>query len=75
MYRHNDYATMMNTPEESATLKDFGDMLELGGSTITVVPEIQRRKFEKNFWNAAFSSFATLTKSVAVPASLFFREH
>jgi 2-dehydropantoate 2-reductase len=37
-------------------------MLERGGSTITVVPEVQRVKFFKNFWNVAYSSIASLTR-------------
>lgn len=61
-YRHNDYTTTTNTAEEEAILQDFGTMLKDGGSTVTVVPEIQRLKFAKNFWNLAFASFATLTR-------------
>ncbi|KAF8888888.1 ketopantoate reductase PanE/ApbA-domain-containing protein [Infundibulicybe gibba] len=49
VYRHNDYTTTVNTPEED------------GGSTIQIVPEVQRMKFRKNLWNVAFASFATLT--------------
>jgi len=62
VYRHNDYTTTTNTAEEEAPLQDFAAMLEKGGSTVTVVPEIQRVKFAKNFWNLAFASFATLTR-------------
>ena len=36
-------------------------MIEGGGGTVTVVPEIQRTKFAKNFWNITFATFATLT--------------
>lgn len=60
-YRYNDRTTTENTSEEAALLKDLGGILEAGGSTVTIVPEIQRAKFAKNFWNVAFSSFATLT--------------
>ena len=61
MYRDKDYTTTINTPEETTILTDLGGILEAGGTTITIVPEIQRMKFKKNFWNVAFSSIATLT--------------
>jgi hypothetical protein len=64
MYRYNDFTTEKNSPREAAILEDLGSILEAGGSTITIVPEIQRKKFSKNFWNVAFSSFSTLTRSV-----------
>ena len=62
VYRHMDRTTEVNTPEESALLQDFGAILEAGGTTLTIVPEIQRMKFAKNIWNVVFASFATLTK-------------
>ncbi|KAF8960909.1 6-phosphogluconate dehydrogenase [Flammula alnicola] len=62
IYRPGDYTTTVNSPEESSLLKDFGNILETGGTTITIVPEIQRTKFNKNFWNVAFSSLTTLTQ-------------
>jgi hypothetical protein len=65
MYRFNDFTTEQNTPKEAAILEDLGSILEAGGSTITIVPEIQRKKFAKNFWNVGFSSFATLTRSAS----------
>lgn len=61
---------MSNTEEECAILHDFGDMLAAGGSDLTIVPEIQRHKFAKTFWNIAFSSFSTLTNS---PLTAIFR--
>jgi len=67
VYRYKDYTTTTNTPEESQLLQDFGNILETGGSDIRIVPEVQRMKFAKNFWNVAFSSFATLTH-YTVPA-------
>ncbi|KAL1760776.1 ketopantoate reductase PanE/ApbA-domain-containing protein [Schizophyllum commune] len=67
IYRHNDFTTTTNTPAEQALLDDLANMLLKGGSTVTVVPEIQRKKFAKNFWNVGFSSFATLT-GYTVPA-------
>jgi len=65
MYRFNDFTTEENTPNEVAILEDIGRILEAGGGTVTIVPEIQRMKFAKNFWNVGFSSFATLTRSVS----------
>lgn len=70
MYRHGDCLTTSNTEEESAILRDFGGMLEAGGTELTIVPEIQRHKFAKTFWNIAFSSFSTLTNS---PLTAMFR--
>lgn len=61
VYLHMDRTTEENTPDESALLQDFGTILETGGTTLTIVPEIQRMKFAKNFWNVAFASFSTLT--------------
>ena len=55
-----DRTTEANTPEELALLQDFGTMLETGGTTLTIVPEIQRMKFAKNIWNVAIASFSTL---------------
>ncbi|KAF8556622.1 hypothetical protein OG21DRAFT_1459073 [Imleria badia] len=70
MYRHGNHLTTVNTSEESSILRDFGDMLEEGGTELTIVPEIQRHKFAKTFWNIAFSSFSTLTNS---PLTAMFR--
>lgn len=70
MYRHGDHLTTANTEEESAILRDFGSILEAGGTELTIVPEIQRHKFAKTFWNIAFSSFSTLTNS---PLTAMFR--
>lgn len=61
MYRHNDFTTTVNTPRETAILDGIASILSKGGSTVSVVTEIQRKKFSKNFWNVAFSSLATLT--------------
>ncbi|KAG1737465.1 ketopantoate reductase PanE/ApbA-domain-containing protein [Suillus paluster] len=69
MYRHGDHLTTTHSPEEYATLTDFGTMLETGGSEVTIATEIQRKKFAKTFWNVAFSSFSTLTGSS--PTAMF----
>ncbi|KAJ4489961.1 hypothetical protein J3R30DRAFT_3678482 [Lentinula aciculospora] len=61
IYRYNDYTTTTNSLEESDILEGIASILAKGGSTVSVVPEIQRSKFSKNFWNVAFSSLATLT--------------
>ncbi|KAF8153049.1 6-phosphogluconate dehydrogenase [Crassisporium funariophilum] len=61
VYRHKNFTTTINSPEESALLQDFGKILESGGTTLQIVPEIQRMKFAKNFWNVSMSSFSTLT--------------
>ncbi|KAG6865175.1 hypothetical protein C0991_004723 [Blastosporella zonata] len=63
MYRYNDFTTEANTPAEAAVLEDIGAILTAGGSEVAIVPEVQRKKFSKNFWNVAFSSFSTLTGS------------
>ncbi|KAF8842848.1 6-phosphogluconate dehydrogenase C-terminal domain-like protein [Paxillus ammoniavirescens] len=70
MYRHGNHLATSNTAEESVTLDDFGAMLKAGGTELTIVPEIQRHKFAKTFWNIAFSSFSTLTNS---PLTAIFR--
>ncbi|PPR00951.1 hypothetical protein CVT24_000258 [Panaeolus cyanescens] len=62
VYRHNDRLTSTNTPEELELLNGFSKLIESGGSTVAIVPEIQRVKFAKNFWNVAFSGMATLTQ-------------
>lgn len=65
MYRFDDFTTEQNSPGEAAILEDIGSILTAGGGEVTIVPEIQRKKFAKNFWNVAFSSFSTLTRSVS----------
>ncbi|RDB23726.1 hypothetical protein Hypma_009443 [Hypsizygus marmoreus] len=67
VYRHNDFTAETNTPAEAALLEDVGSILRAGGSTITIVPEVQRMKFSKNLWNVSFSSLAALT-SYRLPA-------
>jgi len=61
VYRHCDYLTSCNKPEEQVLLDDIAEVFLRGGSIVEVVPEIQRMKFTKNFWNVAFASYATLT--------------
>ncbi|KDQ50201.1 hypothetical protein JAAARDRAFT_142356 [Jaapia argillacea MUCL 33604] len=62
IYRPENYTATSNTPEEQSTLDEFESLLHDGGGTVIVVPEVQRLKFSKNFWNVAFSSLATLTR-------------
>lgn len=54
--------SMTNTPAEEAILKEFADILVAGGSEVTVVPEIQRHKFSKNFWNCVLGATAALVR-------------
>ncbi|KAF5372981.1 hypothetical protein D9758_001785 [Tetrapyrgos nigripes] len=61
IYRPGDFTATSNTPKETEVLEGIASILESGGSTVSIVSEIQRVKFAKNFWNVAFSSFATLT--------------
>ncbi|KAI0037073.1 6-phosphogluconate dehydrogenase [Vararia minispora EC-137] len=70
MYRYDDYTTAMNTPEEDAILSDLASLLVRGGSTAITVPDIQRVKFTKNFWNVAFSSMSALSR---FPLTALFR--
>ncbi|KAL4263663.1 Ketopantoate Reductase-Related [Pleurotus pulmonarius] len=71
VYRHDDHTTTENSADEAALLQDLGSIFQKGGSAITIVPEIQRIKFSKNFWNLSFATFATLTGYTV--ASLFRR--
>ena len=50
LYKPGNYSDTSQTTEEKELLEDFGGMLEKGGSTITLAPEIQRLKYTKNFW-------------------------
>src|SRR4051794_16677562 len=61
VYRHDDYITATNTPSEEALLSDFASILVAGGSQVKICTQAQCMKFYKNFWNVAYSSFATLT--------------
>ncbi|KAF9494349.1 6-phosphogluconate dehydrogenase C-terminal domain-like protein [Pleurotus eryngii] len=61
VYRHGDHTTTENSADEATLLQGLGSIFQKGGSAITIVPEIQRIKFSKNFWNLSFASFATLT--------------
>ena len=62
VYRYDDYTTATNSPQESSILEPFASLIISGGSSATVVPDIQRVKFNKNFWNIAFSSTVALTR-------------
>ncbi|KAF5350651.1 hypothetical protein D9756_008710 [Leucocoprinus leucothites] len=59
LYRRGDYTTMDYSPQEIEILEDLRDILLMGGTTLTVVPEIQRVKFQKNILNVAMSSLPT----------------
>jgi hypothetical protein len=55
-----DCTITTNTVAEELILAEFYNMLEKGGSTVKIVPEIQRVKFIKNLWNVSFSAITTL---------------
>ncbi|KIM92351.1 hypothetical protein PILCRDRAFT_120332 [Piloderma croceum F 1598] len=55
-----DCTITTNTVTEELILAEFYNMLEKGGSTVKIVPEIQRVKFIKNLWNVSFSAITTL---------------
>ncbi|GAA5980669.1 hypothetical protein JCM10908_001727 [Rhodotorula pacifica] len=68
-------------PEGPARLEEgrrrtqaFGDLINSGGGCAVVVDEIQPKRYEKNLWNAAFSSMCAMTRQpvseVVSPASL-----
>ena len=57
----DDMALLKNTAEVTYILEDIREMLSEGGIDTTIVPQIQWAKFQKNFWNVAFSSIATLS--------------
>ncbi|OCH92756.1 ApbA-domain-containing protein [Obba rivulosa] len=65
-----DPTIVKNTPAESALLEDFASILRAGGSDVTVVPEIQRIKYSKNFWNAVLGASAALSR---FPLTAIFR--
>ncbi|KAI0321510.1 ketopantoate reductase PanE/ApbA C terminal-domain-containing protein [Amylostereum chailletii] len=62
MYRHEDYATVVDSPEEEAATSEFANLIKAGGGEATPVPDIQRAKFSKLFWSIAFASTAGLTR-------------
>ncbi|TFK53109.1 6-phosphogluconate dehydrogenase C-terminal domain-like protein [Heliocybe sulcata] len=70
IYRPDNFTATSNTPSEQAVLDDFASLITSGGGRAYVVPEVQRIKFQKNFWNLVFSSTATLTRH---PVTALFR--
>lgn len=61
IYRPSTTCTS-NTASEEAVLDEFAEILKSGGSEVTVVPEIQRHKFSKNFWNCVLGASAALVR-------------
>ncbi|KAL0067443.1 hypothetical protein AAF712_005430 [Marasmius tenuissimus] len=61
VFRPGVFNITHDSEEEANVLNDLEVILEAGGTSITVVPEIQRRKLEKNMLNLAFATFATLS--------------
>lgn len=70
VYRPGDTTATANTLAEQSLLDDFGSLISAGGGIVSAVPEIQRVKFHKNFWNLLFCSYTTLTRS---PVTAIFR--
>ncbi|KAJ3482420.1 hypothetical protein NLI96_g6991 [Meripilus lineatus] len=60
---------LANTPSEEATISEFAEMLRLGGTDVTIVPEIQRVKFLKNIWNSVIGPVAVLSRDT--PSAIF----
>ncbi|OSC96676.1 6-phosphogluconate dehydrogenase C-terminal domain-like protein [Trametes coccinea BRFM310] len=50
------------TKDQSVALADFAHILAVGGSEVSVVPEIQRVKFAKNLWNGVLGASAALSR-------------
>ncbi|PAV17690.1 hypothetical protein PNOK_0617600 [Pyrrhoderma noxium] len=71
LFKPGNYTNLTQTTEEIELLNDISDMFSTGGSDVTLVPEIQRHRFYKNFWNLAFSSIATATR---YPVRAIFQE-
>jgi len=53
---------LVNTPEESAILADFGNILSAGGTQVTIVPEIHRVKYLKNAHNCTLGPICALSR-------------
>ena len=50
MYKPENFTDTKYQPGELEILEEFGNVLRTGGAELTIVPEIQRVKFRKNFW-------------------------
>ncbi|GAA5911821.1 hypothetical protein JCM8208_002447 [Rhodotorula glutinis] len=48
--------------EGKRRLQTFADLVNNGGGTATVVPDIQAERYSKNLWNAAWSSLCTMSR-------------
>ncbi|KAF8585673.1 6-phosphogluconate dehydrogenase C-terminal domain-like protein [Ramaria rubella] len=71
IYREEYASDVTNTAQETAILQDFSHVLEASGSPVRILDEVQRIKFRKNFWNAAFGCCAALVRH---PLPAFFLE-
>ncbi|KAJ3757508.1 ketopantoate reductase PanE/ApbA C terminal-domain-containing protein [Lentinula raphanica] len=67
IFRHGNFTTCVNSPEEANMLEGLARPFKLGGFPVQVVAEIQRRKLAKNLINVVFACTATLT-NYTVPA-------
>jgi 2-dehydropantoate 2-reductase len=61
IYKRHQYTGTTPTISEEKILTELASILTAGGTETSIHSEIQRSKYSKNFWNVAFSSFATLT--------------
>lgn len=64
LYKPGNYVDTSQSDEEVALLKDIGGLLKDGGSDVTLVPEIQRSRFKKNFWYA--NTFSEKEKHILI---------
>lgn len=69
-YRPSYSPDVKNSPEEAAILEDFKKLFEGSTSSLTLLDEVQRVKFRKNFWNAALGTTSSL---IRYPLPAFFR--
>lgn len=72
VYRPNDFTTTENSEDERRTLDGFSAIMTKGGSAVEIVPEIQRRKYEKNITNVVLAGVNLLTRSVPSSCSFIF---
>ncbi|KIJ37084.1 hypothetical protein M422DRAFT_69495 [Sphaerobolus stellatus SS14] len=71
IYRPSFSPDVKNSPEEALILQEFAALFKGTDNKVTVLDEVQRVKFKKNFWNAGLGSSSALTR---YPLPAFFRE-
>ncbi|KAF5339696.1 hypothetical protein D9758_014903 [Tetrapyrgos nigripes] len=60
VYRPNDRTTTVNSSQEQTLLENLKSLFH--NADVTIVPEIQRKKYAKNMINVAFAGFSCLTR-------------